>query len=213
MGRKAGVSAEQTRSEVVAAAARVFARKGYDGATIADITNEAGLSSGAIYAHFGSKAELFVAVIRNGAERDFSEVAGLGRITDASDAADLIDDLAEVVTAIGSQYDRTRPEGASLLIEAVVAAKRDPEVGVLVRDWLHDVEVLFGALVAKAQSDGTADPTVGPAAASRFITMVSLGAFLTGALDLPRVDHDEWRRLIEVLVDAIRRPGGGAPLP
>jgi len=208
MGRKAGVSAAQTRSELVTAAARVFARKGYDGATIADITSEAGLSSGAIYAHFGSKAELFVAVIRDGAERDFSEAAGFGRVGFASAAERVIGDLGELVTAIGSEYDRTRPEEASLLIEAVVAAKRDPEVAVLVRDWLHEVEILFGALVAKAQSDGTADPAIGPAAASRFITMVSLGAFLTSALDLPRVDHDEWRRLIESLVDSIRR---GAP--
>ena len=38
MGRKAGVSAAQTRSELVAAAARVFAHKGYDGATITDQT-------------------------------------------------------------------------------------------------------------------------------------------------------------------------------
>ena len=37
MGRRAGVTAEQTRDQLVRAAAKVFARSGYEGATIADI--------------------------------------------------------------------------------------------------------------------------------------------------------------------------------
>jgi AcrR family transcriptional regulator len=52
MGRKAGVTVEQTRTDLLAAAARVFARKGYDGASIADICAEAGLSTGPVYAHY-----------------------------------------------------------------------------------------------------------------------------------------------------------------
>jgi len=50
------------RAEILGAALRCFARKGYRGTSMADIIAEAGLSAGAIYGHFSSKQELFAAV-------------------------------------------------------------------------------------------------------------------------------------------------------
>ena len=64
MGRIAGVTAEETRERLLLAAADVFARRGYDGTRVADIAMAADVSSGALYAHFGSKAELLVAALR-----------------------------------------------------------------------------------------------------------------------------------------------------
>src|SRR5437016_1373494 len=53
---------EETRAELIAAAARVFARRGFHGASIQEIANEAGWSTGAIYWHFAGKDDLFLAV-------------------------------------------------------------------------------------------------------------------------------------------------------
>lgn len=53
---------EETRAELVAAAARVFARRGFHGASIDQIAREAGYSTGAIYWHFEGKDDLFLAV-------------------------------------------------------------------------------------------------------------------------------------------------------
>ncbi|HET7014110.1 MAG TPA: TetR family transcriptional regulator, partial [Streptosporangiaceae bacterium] len=55
MGRIAGVSPAETRERLLAAAAEVFAERGYDGTRVADIAAAAGVSNGALYAHFGSK--------------------------------------------------------------------------------------------------------------------------------------------------------------
>lgn len=55
---------DRTRSELLAAAARVFAARGYEGASVGDIAAEAGYTKGALYAHFGSKSELFVTLAR-----------------------------------------------------------------------------------------------------------------------------------------------------
>lgn len=46
------------REEIIAAAVRTFARKGFAAASMADILEEAGVSAGALYGHFKSKAEL-----------------------------------------------------------------------------------------------------------------------------------------------------------
>jgi AcrR family transcriptional regulator len=50
------------RREIMDAAVRCFVRNGLAATTIADIRNESGLSTGGIYLHFGSKAEIVAAV-------------------------------------------------------------------------------------------------------------------------------------------------------
>jgi AcrR family transcriptional regulator len=53
---------EQTREELVGAAAKVFARRGYHQATVEEIAAEAGFSTGAVYSNFDGKEELFLAL-------------------------------------------------------------------------------------------------------------------------------------------------------
>jgi AcrR family transcriptional regulator len=60
--------AEQTVSDdaILKAAAAVFHRQGYHGATMADIAAEVHLTAGSLYHHFPSKEELLVAVLDAG---------------------------------------------------------------------------------------------------------------------------------------------------
>lgn len=51
---------EEQRRQILAAASRVFARKGYDGATMDDIAAEMGASKGILYYQFESKQDLIV---------------------------------------------------------------------------------------------------------------------------------------------------------
>lgn len=53
-----------TRQQVLQAALRVFCRKGYSAATLADVADEAGLSRGAIYWNFANKQDLYVTLVR-----------------------------------------------------------------------------------------------------------------------------------------------------
>ncbi|MGZ6213869.1 MAG: TetR/AcrR family transcriptional regulator, partial [Candidatus Limnocylindria bacterium] len=52
----------QTRERLVDAAARVFARRGYHAATLAEVAREAGNSTGAVYSNFSGKEDLFLAL-------------------------------------------------------------------------------------------------------------------------------------------------------
>lgn len=65
VGRPAGPTAQgaASRDAIVDAAAGVFARLGYDGASMADIVAASGLSKGSVYFHFDSKEALAVAVL------------------------------------------------------------------------------------------------------------------------------------------------------
>jgi AcrR family transcriptional regulator len=53
----------RTRAQLIAAAATVFARRGYVAASLDEVAEEAGLTKGAVYSNFESKEELFQAVI------------------------------------------------------------------------------------------------------------------------------------------------------
>lgn len=86
---------DRTRADLLDAAARVFSAKGFEGASVDDVATEAGYTKGAVYAHFGSKRDLFLAVARSVLD---AESAGEHRLpgvtTEGVDVAALEDALA-----------------------------------------------------------------------------------------------------------------------
>jgi TetR/AcrR family transcriptional regulator, transcriptional repressor for nem operon len=57
---------QQTRARILGAAARVFREGGYGGAGIDGLTKAAGVTNGAFYGHFRTKAEAFRATLSAG---------------------------------------------------------------------------------------------------------------------------------------------------
>ncbi|MGV9008272.1 TetR/AcrR family transcriptional regulator [Brevundimonas sp.] len=76
----------KTRGKVLDAARTLFAERGYDAATIRDIAKGAGMSTGAVFANFQDKSELFEAVLAEnlaGTLDAFQAAAtGEGQVTD-----------------------------------------------------------------------------------------------------------------------------------
>ncbi|HZR40973.1 MAG TPA: TetR family transcriptional regulator [Ktedonobacteraceae bacterium] len=62
--RRTKEDAAITREQLLKAALHIFREKGYVETTLDDIAKEAGTTRGAVYWHFGNKAELFNTVIR-----------------------------------------------------------------------------------------------------------------------------------------------------
>ena len=59
---------QQTRLKVLAAARRLFSEQGYEGATIRDIAAAAGMSTGAVFANFTDKSDLFREIMHDDME-------------------------------------------------------------------------------------------------------------------------------------------------
>jgi AcrR family transcriptional regulator len=75
----------RTRQKVLDAARSLFAERGYDAATIRDIAKGAGMSTGAVFANFQDKAELFEAVFSEEMEGLLADIRGAateGRVLD-----------------------------------------------------------------------------------------------------------------------------------
>lgn len=86
MTRRA-LAKQQTRAKVLAAARRLFSASGYEGATIRDIAAEAGMSTGAVFANFTDKSDLFREIVFADLDAlmvDMREAATRGETVDAA---------------------------------------------------------------------------------------------------------------------------------
>lgn len=189
------MSPEETRTRLLQAAARVFAKQGYEGSRVSDIAREAGLSSGAIYAHYGSKADLLVDAIRAHGPNE------VGRLIDAGDVRV---PLPELLIRLGASLEHRDETQGSLLLEAVAASRRDPELAAVLTASLAGRESLVATLARHGQNVGDIDPDVSADALARFSMLVVLGAMVARVLDLPPTDPSEWTHLITRLVDGFR---------
>jgi AcrR family transcriptional regulator len=120
----------RTREELLVAARKVFLRRGFRGATLEEIADEAGYTKGAVYSNFAGKDDLYLALLdahyeeRAGAyaemmldEPTFEDaIRAVGRFMTASDARDpdWLPTLAEFVAhaardeSLRRAYVRTR---------------------------------------------------------------------------------------------------------
>ncbi|MGH6704269.1 MAG: TetR/AcrR family transcriptional regulator, partial [Bradyrhizobium sp.] len=56
---------DQRRKRILTAATRLFARRGYDGASMSGIAADAGITKPVLYDHFASKEALFETLLRS----------------------------------------------------------------------------------------------------------------------------------------------------
>jgi AcrR family transcriptional regulator len=142
---------EQTRRAISEAAHRLFARRGFDAVTVADVAREADVSEGTVFNYFPTKEDLFygqmetfeaelVAAVRDrgpgqsalAAFRDF--VVERGRGLSAPERADVIEQAARLIDASPALQARERElvaqstdELAAVLAEEVGAPAGDVE--------------------------------------------------------------------------------------
>jgi AcrR family transcriptional regulator len=191
VGRIAGVSPDQTRERLLDAAARIFELRGYEGATVSEIAREAGVTSGAIYAHYASKAELLVDSLRVHSERATASVLPPGTPTD----------VPTLLSTLGRRLGTRDHEATALLVEALLTARRDAELAQVLAAALDRRERSLAELIAAGQRAGRLAGDMPPDAAARFALMLSLGSMLVRSLDMPETDPAEWSRFIDRLVD------------
>jgi AcrR family transcriptional regulator len=112
---------ELTRTTLIAAAAEVFARRGFEGASLEEIAETAGFTRGAIYKTFGSKEELFFAVSDDDfAARLQSFADKVGESAELAEPGELAAMWRESV--VGGRAD------LALNMEVRLYAMRNPEV-------------------------------------------------------------------------------------
>ena len=109
---------EQTRAELVAAARRTFLARGFHGASLEDISLEAGYTTGAVYSRFGGKDALFLAVLDDHIDRRLERYLEVAQEAESFEAA--CRELGRAAVAVG----RREPGWTPLLMEFWMHAAR-----------------------------------------------------------------------------------------
>lgn len=196
MGRIAGVTAAETRDRLLRAAAEVFAERGYDGTRVADIATAAGVSNGALYAHFASKGELLVEALRTHGRRMLADMF----------AADPTRSITDLLLATGRCLPRRQDASGYLLVEALVAARRDEDVARPMRDYVGERAAWLADLMRVAQVSDEIAAELSPNALAHFCLLLAMGSALVTP-DLHAVEDEEWAALLTHLVAGLARTG------
>jgi AcrR family transcriptional regulator len=110
---------ERNREAVLCAARRIFLDRGYVGATLEAIAEEAGFSKGVLYSQFESKADLFLTLLaRRMEERTEQSEPIRARYAGAEGVRKLLE--------VGQEDWLTEAAWATLLVEFRAHAARDP---------------------------------------------------------------------------------------
>jgi AcrR family transcriptional regulator len=182
---------------LLAAAAEVFAERGYDGAGVAEIARRAGVTTGAIYSRYRGKAELLVDAL------DVAMASHLETVLATSGERDVTGVLAALGTHLLSA-DSHASDG--LLVEAVVATRREPELAAMLERRLADERARLGKVIEAGKADGLFDPDLDSDAVVTFIQSIGLGFVLFRTIGTPMPDADAWQVVIDRVITAAR-PG------
>jgi AcrR family transcriptional regulator len=121
-GRPAAGQDPVKRSQIIEGARRVFIDKGFEAASMNDITREAGVSKGTIYVYFANKEELFEALIEEERGTIFKNMY---------DVLERTDNLRETLVRFGMVLSAKITSAKVILAQRTVigASERIPELG------------------------------------------------------------------------------------
>jgi len=175
-----------TRERILASATRLFAEKGFDGASMPAIAKASGITAGAIYKHFEGKGELLLEVVT----RSFLSSPLFAHSSERGNDATALAHLAAGYTDPALKLVR------QLSIEVHSAAARDAKV----RHVLSKMDRLaieqISASVATAQQGGKLDPTLNPDQVARVFCILIMGLIHMDTLLPDLVGDGSWRAFI-----------------
>lgn len=139
-------------ASLLAAARRLFARGGYDGTSVREITDAADVNLGAVTYHFGSKRALYEAVVGECAAPLVRGAREAAR-REKEGRADARRRILAAVEAMIRHLER-EPDLPALLLQEVGVGREPPPA---VAGPLEELVGLLADLVRRGKSDGTVD--------------------------------------------------------
>ncbi len=178
--RRTKADAAVTREHLLDAAQACFLARGYSEANLEDVAKAAGTTRGAIQWHFGSKAELFNALVRDRYER---AAVNMQRAIDPSLGP--LEALRKMmVWWIG--YPEEDADFCAILQLGSVGREVWPELSDGIKEKINGIQASIGAfawLVRKGIAAGEVRPEVQPTAAARAALGYIYGIFTLWMID------------------------------
>ncbi len=194
---------QANRARILHAARTVFSQRGYHGATIGQIADEAGLSNGAVYYNFTSKEDLFFALLdewRTELVHDLSRA--LPRPGSAEPGQPFQDELRHVIDML-----KRRREWRLLLFEFVTYAARNPRFRARFAAGRQTFKhALAGALAERIEAHHL-QPVAPPEQLAALVTALTNGLAFDELTEPDEIHSDLLATGLTALLDHTRQPG------
>lgn len=196
-----GARTEATRNKLLAAAARIFARDGFEAARLEDIAGTAGYTRGAFYANFRDKEDLFFALLEHWVSARIEEVNGLLRKCKNPD------DLRH---ALREYYAKNAKDRRLVLLslEFDLYAVRHPEAHARLRTRQRRLRSCGGQILRSLMTSLGRSLPISTSAATTGLSALSTALLLEHIVDAKSISQAEMRYLLGTFFDVVV---GGRP--
>jgi AcrR family transcriptional regulator len=185
---------------LIDSAAESFVEDGYGATSVRDLADRSQLTSGAIYGHFKSKANLLGEAVRFRITRDLEQRGG--QKYDETVLADYLEHNFR-------DYPK-RTALRALIVEAAAAARVDPDVRKLVHDVMAEKQDEWTQIYRDIWAREGLDPDVDPQSLQVLLWAAELGMGVLEALDVELPKPRALSRLVGRLVGSLQARGNRA---
>src|SRR5580704_12473253 len=188
-----GGKRERTRAALIAAALEIIASKGFAAASLDEIAAKAGMTKGAIYSNFSSKAGLLLAAMM---------AKGLTVESEPSASDSLADHVRAMADGLSQTIRRAHGE-AALLAQFQIHALTDPEL----RAGLGEVyAAAFAGTAAYLAGLKGASGAMAPRHLAVALQSIALGLMVQSFLTPDEVTHAVIEETLQTLAAGLERP-------
>ena len=198
----------RTRAELVATGAKVFARRGYSGASVEEIAEEAGYSHGAVYSNFDGKADLFLAVFEEYMAERVRELAET-QMALPEDAP-----LEARARALADQWmERLARDRESVLLhmEFIAHGDRDPELAGRFGTRSAAMREALARYIDRFTAEEGAELPISADDLAMVLRALGIGLAIESLVSPDAVRHDLYGDFVELLVTMLRDGGSAEP--
>lgn len=192
----------RTRAALLSSARRVFGRDGFHGAGLDAIASDAGLTKGAVYSNFDSKADLFLAILAEDLDALESALAkapdGAWNPAERFDLLDRLLPAGATIAELPSEFAEPLGIGLATLEFAAVAA-RDPALRTALASHLERLHAAFVSIARARRREGD---RLSPEQVAMLLMAFDHGAMITWLAGAGRIDGGLARDAIDRLAGA-----------
>jgi TetR/AcrR family transcriptional regulator, repressor for uid operon len=187
--------AQRRRREIVEAAMGCFRKRGFHQASMHEICAAAGISAGALYRYFPSKADIILAI----AEEEQRATEAL--MDSIAAGADITETLVGIAREVVSRCGANQPLAADVLAEAM----RDPALAKRFAEHVLDMQVRLARAIAAGQRHGSVERSIDPETAARLVTLLIDGLVLRAAV-VGADGGEELTETFRIFVERVLKP-------
>jgi AcrR family transcriptional regulator len=153
-GARTGVNPRSKRELIIAVATRNFGREGYEYSKWADVAEEVGIGSTALYHYFESKLHCLYVIMAEALEEQLNAFERIIKDSDGHLVA-LVDALADAYALTEQEVLRNRVlVSEQFLVGVHRTMPREEEARQLARARTHDLELAWATFLARGMEQG-----------------------------------------------------------